>query len=296
MTFSFSQDRPEDRLATAVFAAALLHGIIILGIRFSAPSGDDRALPTLEVLLVPDGPNDGPNPDAGYLAQRNQRGFGTTLRRERTSLPEATSSVLRNEGSPDGDSPTAQDAEETVGGTPVLSSRSYKKERANTGADADRPAQFYAVPQESRPLDQIGVNAVASARDLQLRGKSSPDDRLLADTRESVIATYLDGWKRRIERVGTINFPNEARRRSMSGNPVVEVAILANGKLESVIVRRSSGHPELDQAAANIVKLAAPFDPFPTAMRERYPLLRFAYEWQFMNGQLGDSTVYSDGR
>jgi periplasmic protein TonB len=82
----------------------------------------------------------------------------------------------------------------------------------------------------------------------------------------------------------------------MSGNPVVEVAIRADGKLESVIVRRSSGYRELDQAAANIVKLAAPFDPFPTVMRERYPVLRFAYEWQFMNGRLGDSSVYSDGR
>jgi protein TonB len=296
MTFSFSQDRPEDRLATAVFAAALLHGIIILGIRFSAPLADDRALPTLEVLLVPDGPDDGPNPDAAYLAQRNQRGFGTTLGNGRTSLPEATASALRNEGLPDGDSPVAQDAAATVGGKPVLSSRSYTKERATTGADADRPAQFYAVPQASRPVNPIGVNASASARDLQLRGKASPDDRLLADTRESVIATYLDGWKRRIERVGTINFPNAARRRSMSGNPVLEVSIRANGKLESVMVRRTSGHRELDEAAVNIVKLAAPFDPFPTAMRERYPLLRFAYEWQFMNGQLGESTIYSDGR
>ena len=42
MEFTFSQDRPEDRLATAVFAAALLHGILILGIRFAAPAADDQ--------------------------------------------------------------------------------------------------------------------------------------------------------------------------------------------------------------------------------------------------------------
>jgi protein TonB len=129
---------------------------------------------------------------------------------------------------------------------------------------------------------------------LRLRGKPSPDDRLLADTRESAIAAYLDGWKRRIERVGTLNFPNEARRRSLSGNPVLEVAIRADGRLDSVVVRRSSGHRELDNAAIGIVKLASPFDPFPTAMRNRYPVLRFAYEWQFMNGRLGDGAVFSD--
>jgi len=293
----FWQDRPEDRLATAVFAAALLHGIVILGVRFSAPFVDHRrALPTLEVLLVPDGPNDGPNQDASYLAQRNQRGFGTTLTRQRTSLPEASASVVENQGEANGDSPVPQDADETIGGTPILSSRAYEKQRVEVGADSDRPSQFYAVPQESRPLEQIGLNAAAPGQELRLRGQPSPDDRLLADTRESVIAGYLDGWKRRIERVGTLNFPNEARRRSMSGNPVLEVSIRANGSLDSVIVRRSSGHTELDNAAVGIVKLAAPFDPFPTAMRARYPVLRFAYEWQFLDGQLGGSAVFSDGR
>lgn len=286
----------DDPLALAIFAAALAHGLIILGVRFTAPPVDDRQLPTLEVLLVPDGENESANPDAGYLAQRNQHGHGTTQDRTRTSLPEATSSVLENEGSPDGDSPSAQLADETMGGSPVLSSRNFAKQRADVGTDADRATRFYAVPRESRPLEQIGVNASAASRELALRGEASPDDTLLADTRETVIAGYLDGWKRRIERVGTLNFPNEARRRSMSGNPVLEVAIRANGTLESVQVRRSSGHRELDNAAVNIVKLASPFDPFPTAMRAKYPVLRFAYEWQFLNGRLGDSTVYSDGR
>ncbi len=118
---------------------------------------------------------------------------------------------------------------------------------------------------------------------------------LLADTRASQIARYLHGWKLRIEQVGTLNFPNEARRRSLSGNPVLEVAIAADGQLDQVVVRRSSGHPELDQAAVNIVRLASPFDPFPTAMRKSYPVLRFAYEWQFLEGRLGGGAV-STGR
>jgi protein TonB len=139
----------------------------------------------------------------------------------------------------------------------------------------------------------VGLNATAADEALRLRGELVTDDRLLADTRESQIAAYLDGWKRRIEQVGTINFPNEARRRTMSGNPVLEVAIRADGHLEQVLVRRTSGHRELDQAAVGIVRLASPFDPFTPAMRERYPVLRFAYEWQFLDGRLGDGTVWS---
>jgi protein TonB len=150
------------------------------------------------------------------------------------------------------------------------------------------------VPLEARPLTQIGVNAVAADENLHLKGDPSSDDRLLADTRESLIAGYLDGWKRRVERVGTLNFPDEARRQGMSGNPVLEVAIRADGRLEQVLVRRSSGHRELDIAALRIVRLAAPFNPFPAAMREQYPVLRFAYEWQFIRGRLGGGSVYSD--
>ena len=119
-----------------------------------------------------------------------------------------------------------------------------------------------ARPLESRPLAQIGANASTSDETLRLRGDPSPDDRLLADTRESQIAAYLDGWKRRVEQIGTIHFPNEARR-CLSGNPVLEVAVRADGSLQQVIVRRSSGHRELDAAAMGIVRLAAPFDPFP---------------------------------
>jgi len=288
------QDRPEDRLATALFFAALLHGAVILGVRFSAPLIDDRTLPTLEVLLVPDGPTEPANPTANYIAARSQHGSGTTLERQRTSLPEASPTLLENAGVAEGDAYEPETASETTGATPMLSARTLEAPRSQAGADTEQPTQYYAMPQESRPLQQVGVTAVASDRELRLRGKPSPDDRLLADTRESAIAGYLDGWKRRIERVGTLNFPNEARRRSLSGNPVLEVAITADGRLQSVIVRRSSGHRELDIAAIGIVKLAAPFDPFPTAMRNHYPVLRFAYEWQFMNGRLGDSAVFSD--
>jgi protein TonB len=144
---------------------------------------------------------------------------------------------------------------------------------------------------ESRPRPQVGVNASAADESLHLRGEPTPDDRLLADTRESQIAAYLDGWKRRVEQVGTLHFPAAARRHELSGNPVLEVAIRADGSLQQVLLRRSSGHRELDNAAIGIVRLAAPFDPFPPAMRTRYPLLRFAYEWQFQAGRSGAGAV-----
>ncbi|HVN42167.1 MAG TPA: energy transducer TonB [Steroidobacteraceae bacterium] len=288
-------DRPDDRLATAVFVAALLHGLVILGVRFSTAPADDRALPTLEVLLVPEGASEAANPTATYIAQRSQRGSGTGLERERTSLPESSASVVPSSGLPEGQSYLSEPKEAAAGGTPVLTAHRLDASRAVAGDVAPDASEAPTAPVESRPQPEIGANATAADQQLRLRGQPSADDSLRADTRESAIAGYLDGWKRHIERVGTINFPNEARRRALSGNPVLEVAIRADGSLEAVIVRRSSGHRELDNAAVGIVRLAAPFDPFPPAMRERYPTLRFAYEWQFLNGRLGSGEVFSDG-
>mgnify|MGYP003407512856 FL=1 len=290
------RDPTGDHLATAIFVAALVHGLVILGVRFSAPPVPDSALPTLEILLVPTGPDDPQaNLEAAYIAQRTQQGTGTGMEARRASLPEAQPEQAAVPNAPALDQEERARLPEPEGAVSVLARRALEAERLATGSEPRQdPPVFYASPAPAVPT--VGLNAAVADRDLHLRGQLSVDGKLLANTRESAIAAYLDGWKRRIERVGTLNFPNEARRRQLSGNPVLEVAIRANGTLESVVVRRTSGHRELDDAAVGIVRLAAPFEPFPSALRERYPVLRFAYEWQFINGQLGSAgAVFSSG-
>ena len=101
------------------------------------------------------------------------------------------------------------------------------------------------------------------------------------DTRESVIAGYLDRWKRKIETIGVKYFPEKGIMQGLTGSPTLEVTISASGQLEDVVLRQSSGSRILDQAALNILRRAAPFDPFPQAIRLDYDQLRFAYKWQF---------------
>jgi protein TonB len=129
------------------------------------------------------------------------------------------------------------------------------------------------------------------AEELALKGAARRELLVTPSTRQSEVAVYLDAWKRRIEQIGTLHFPNEARRRHLSGNPVVEVALAASGGLIHARVQRSSGHAELDQAALEILKLAAPFEPFPVELSRRHDSLRFAYEWQFVGGRLAGSAV-----
>ena len=111
------------------------------------------------------------------------------------------------------------------------------------------------------------------------------------NTRTSEVAVYLDAWKRRIEQVGTVNFPNAARRSKLSGNPVIEVVLASSGGLVRADVRRTSGYGELDRAAIDILKLATPFEAFPEELAARHDVLRFAYEWQFVGGRLAGSAV-----
>src|SRR5690606_32006017 len=115
-------------------------------------------------------------------------------------------------------------------------------------------------------------------------------DALAPSTRESILAAYLDAWRRRVERVGTVNFPATLRQRDGIGRPTLEVAIGADGTLTEIVVRRSSGDGALDQAALTILRLAAPFDPLPAEITSRYNELRFAYEWDF-SGSVPESTA-----
>jgi protein TonB len=102
-----------------------------------------------------------------------------------------------------------------------------------------------------------------------------------ADTRESVVAAYLDNWKRRIESVGDEYFPTLGNLDGLTGSPTLEVSIDASGQLAEVIVRKSSGSRILDQAALDILRRASPFDPFPVEISAEYDSLRFAYKWLF---------------
>jgi protein TonB len=105
----------------------------------------------------------------------------------------------------------------------------------------------------------------------------------LTDTR-SVAGFYAADWARKVTRVGEMNFPDVARRLRLSAGPLLEVVIRADGHLQEVRIRRSSGNAELDRAAQSIVKLAAPYPPFPADLRQQADLLRIESPWRFDPG------------
>src|SRR6202044_1735789 len=104
------------------------------------------------------------------------------------------------------------------------------------------------------------------AVELLLRGKGNEEHWVTPDTRASRLAPYLAAWKGKVERVGNLNLPSAVRNAGLSGSPVVEVYIAANGRLRQASVRRSSCPGALVPVALTIAILASPFEPFPAEL------------------------------
>jgi protein TonB len=285
-----------DRMLTTCFLAALIHGIVILGVTFSAKDSDadgDQA-PALEVVLVNNqAPGVAANPQARYLSERNQVGSANTLQQERALIPASSPLPVERFGMPGGDGLDAQTAGQHAGDNQLIATvASSPNIRYFASPAAAEDSAEMPLLLEKRP--DLGMAPNDDGVSLRLSGEAKHQLWIAADTRASDVAVYLDAWRRKVERVGTTNFPDAARRGKMSGTPVLEVTIAADGKLDEALVRRSSGHPEIDEAAIRILRLAAPFDPFPRTLSAHHDALRIAYEWQFLAGAAqGSSVLYA---
>lgn len=280
-----------DRLLAMVFLVALLHGLVILGITFNAEAGNEDSAPGMKVLLVTDElPEARNNPNAAYLAQRSQLGSGTTREAVAPRSPKSALPPLKHPGTPEGTSLEKVDDRAGARGERLLATTAwvtdvrYLADSTATGNHNDQPLLVDEPPvTQPGPEDEPGPAA--------LQGPKRDELWVTADTRAASLAPYLDAWRRKVERIGTLNYPAAARTAVDAASPVVEVGINANGTLDRAVIRRSSGNPELDQAALAILKLASPFDPFPPELSAEHSVLRFAYEWRFVGGRTRDGSV-----
>jgi periplasmic protein TonB len=282
----------DERLGSTLFLAALVHGVVILGVTFTvAPLGGGDAVPSLNVTLVLDtGREELAADTADFLANRDQRGVGNAARGLRpTSTLSADQAVTQvgdpagadeRDGTPRDEAPSAEQlVSRSSGGEPVPAIPQPTDEPAPTRQRAATLIQE-AAPQTTAM--ELGLRAELPS--------GSDDARTLVatpSTRQSGLAEYLDGWRRRVERIGTANYPTELLGNIDAGRPTLEVVIAADGRLDDIVVRRSSGDTALDQAALRILRLAGPFAPLPQEIRENYDVLRFAYEWDFSAGAGG---------
>lgn len=279
----------DERLGSTLFLAVLVHGVIILGVTFTAaPLADFGIVPSLNVTLVLDTEREELAADtADFIANRDQQGTGQAARGLRPTSTLSAEQPVTQVGDPLGADATDGTPREATPSAEQLVSR---------GAGGE---QVPALPQptdDPAPTRQRAATLVqqaapqTTAMELAMRAElpdGSDDSRTLIatpSTRASGLAEYLDGWRRRVERIGTANYPTALLGNLSAGRPTLEVVIAADGRLDDIVVRKSSGDKALDQAALRILRLAAPFAPLPDEIRKDFDVLRFAYEWDFSPG------------
>ena len=102
-----------------------------------------------------------------------------------------------------------------------------------------------------------------------------------ASTLKSTNAWYVQNWVSKVTRVGNINYPTEARRAGIYGTLRMLVSMKKDGTIKELAILESSGSSVLDDAAIRIVRMAAPFAPFPDDMRENVDELEIIRTWVF---------------
>lgn len=153
---------------------------------------------------------------------------------------------------------------------------------------AEVPAETQPLPSAATLLSNSFRIAALSAevrRKMEAQASRPRRKFISASTREYRYASYMEAWRAKVERVGNLNYPEEARRQGLAGNLILDVALKPDGSVHEITIRRSSGNRILDEAAIRIVNLAAPFAPFPEDIRRETDILHITRTWQFLHSQ-----------
>ena len=272
-----------------VFALALslvLHAFVMFGVGFVFPGlgkTSSKPLQPLEVVLVNSKSRIRPI-HAEKMAQNNLDGGGNTVDDRHSSTP----------------LPTSNDGEEF---SPEQSARRVRQLEQEAHHLLTQLKSNYSVAEEKN--DQQTPNQEADGQDLELRSleiarleaqisknmdtyEKLPKRKFIgARTQEYRYARYVEDWRSKVERIGNLNYPQQARTQKIYGKLLLTVSIRADGTLESVEINRSSGQRILDAAAMRIVRLAAPYAAFPPDIRKEADVLSITRTWSFTsNDQL----------
>ncbi|WP_341677427.1 TonB family protein [Niveibacterium sp. SC-1] len=274
----------ENVLWTAVAVSILAHAVA-LALHFVLPGNNGKRQNDkgLEVVLVNSKHAHAPR-DAQVLAQANLDAGGNTVEKLKASTPLPPQDVER-----EGDALVQQQkrVQELEARQRELLTQSKKPRPANTA-----PTQKEATEEQAEVQGtDLVENARAIARqeaiiDKQLREYNQRPRKSFVGTRaaEYRFARYVEDWRQKIERVGTLNFPRSSRGK-VYGSLLLTVEIRADGSVETVDVKRSSGHRELDEAAIRIVRLAEPYAAFPPDIRKDTDILSITRTWTFTGAE-----------
>jgi len=279
--------RTIDKFSVALFIAISFHVlmVMIIGFDFTPPSPKPK---TLEITLVQH-TTKAPI-EADFIAQANQQASGTELRKQKLTTTENSRFL----------SDKIQEISPPV--QPQLASAEPVDE-PNLLATKDQEAIFKVTKepeQETKTLEEQfrgetqipshlsnDISTLEALLDQQRQSYAKrPRIRRLTSVsaKAAIDAQYLDDWRRKIERIGNIHYPEEAKRNHVYGELRLAVILSPNGYVDDIEILHSSGTRILDDAAMRIVRLAEPFQTFPSELKKEVDKLEIIRTWRFIPG------------
>lgn len=282
--FSIPDSQENRRIVLAVLIAAAFHTLLILGVSFATfQAKNNPAVLSLNVTLQ-EKPGDEPTPGVSTEPGPPQPAKPAPPQPPTPPAPRKPAPPPVHAPAPA--KPTTQPVVSPTPAKPAAPKQGVPKPQRAPAPSAPAAAPPAPAPQLSgTDLLNLGLQmARQESTDPQtLRSREKQLDSKSMTTLEKF---YQESWVRKVEQVGNLNFPEEARRNDLTKGPVLAVAIRADGTIKHIRILQSSGHPPLDQAATQIVRLAAPYSPFPPELRRQYDVLTIVRRWEFKHGRL----------
>ena len=275
-TAASPQVSSNDRISFTLLLAIAAHALIILGIGFELVRSHSAPPSTIEVILTKTQNVDTPE-DAKVISEHNQKQSGSVDFDSRPTSPSLTQKTLQGNDQ----ASTKEILENTT-----IAAENVMVIHKNTNKNdlSERVAVTKPNPinqQELRKNQQNVAQLVSELREEQQlyakRPRINHIDTLSA--KSAIEAKYIKDWVEKVEIIGNINYPSQARRKKLSGTLILSVLVNSDGAVISTSVQQGSGKKLLDDAAKKIVRLASPFKRFPSEMSEQYDQLMITRTW-----------------
>lgn len=271
-----SWNTTEERLRKTFSAALIFHLLLLIGVSFTLPSGSSPSI-SMEVTLAHYKSDEAPE-SADFLAQANQLGSGD---QDQASQP-TTDQLSPFDGRDQGQMPKLeQQRNEPQTQTLLASAGDSANPQTNNNQSDD------VTTQQAQIADR-DIGAIRAELD-RLQRAYSKLPRVLrmtsASAKSADEAAYMHYFEKRVEQVGNVNYPKEARTQRIYGHVQLVVALLANGSIKRIEVSETSGSRLLDQAAVRSVQLASPYKPFPPELRNRDEI-HIIRTWQYQSNNV----------
>ena len=280
LTQLHTTNKQNDLLGLMLCFAAILHTGIIFGVGFTP---EDRHIGKVLDVTIASFKDDQKPEAADFIAQEDQQGSGTE---EKALMPSTTShaefQALEVNPAANITPPSEQTQKPVDSSQSVLVTKTKTKQKDNKETKKEKQDE-----ENEKTVNENELAAKIASLEAQIAQKQqayAKRPKILqitsAATKKDKGAVYQDDWRKKIEYIGNINYPKEARSRKIYGSLRLLVAIKKDGSLYSVKVLKSSGYPILDRAAIRIVHKSVPFKAFPKELADT-DIIEIIRTWHF---------------